>query len=136
MSAVRVTTDLSEIDLDVVHRWLSTDAYWAIGRGRDVVERAARASLNFGALDGDGALLGYARVVTDQATFAWLCDVYVDPAARGTGTGRLLAQTVVTTLRPLGPRRVLLATRDAHALYEQVGFEPFPDPHKLMQLAT
>ena len=75
VTSIRVTTDPAEIDLDIVHRWLSQDAYWAIGRSRETVERAARGSLNFGALDADGTLVGYARVVTDHVTFAWLCDV-------------------------------------------------------------
>lgn len=134
VASVRVTTDPAEIDFDIVHRWLSEDTFWAIGRGRDVVERAARGSLNFGALDADGSLVGYARVVTDHATFAWLCDVYVAPAARGLGAGLLLAETVVATLRPMHLRRVLLSTLDAHGLYEKVGFEGFPEPERLMQL--
>ncbi|EXJ52584.1 acetyltransferase [Microbacterium sp. MRS-1] len=83
MTGVRVTTELDEIDLDLVHRWLSEEAYWALGRSRELVERAVRASLNIGALDADGILVGYARVVTDAATFAWVCDVFVTPSARG-----------------------------------------------------
>jgi len=83
MTAVRVTTELDEIDLDLVHRWLSEEAYWALGRSRELVERAARASVNVGALDAEGRLVGSARVVTDRATFAWVCDVFVTPSARG-----------------------------------------------------
>jgi N-acetylglutamate synthase-like GNAT family acetyltransferase len=134
-AAVRVTTDLDDIDLDVVHRWLSEEAYWALGRSRDVVEPAARASVNFGALDADGRLVGYARVVTDQVTFAWLCDVFVDPAARGLGAGKALAGAVVATVRPMGLKRVMLATADAHELYRRFGFEGVTDPEKLMILA-
>ena len=129
-----MTTDPTEIDFGVVHRWLSEDAYWAKGRSREAVEQAARGSLNFGALDADGTLIGYARVVTDHVTFAWLRDVYVVPAARGLGVGLLLAERVVATLRPLNLKRVLLTTLDAHGLYERVGFESFPNPEKLMQL--
>ncbi|HWU28010.1 MAG TPA: GNAT family N-acetyltransferase [Microbacterium sp.] len=134
-AAVRVTTDLDDIDLDVVHRWLSEEAYWALGRSREVVEAAARASVNFGALDADGRLVGYARVVTDQVTFAWLCDVFVDPAARGLGAGKALAGAVVAAVRPMGLKRVMLATADAHALYRRFGFEGVADPEKLMILA-
>ncbi|EZP26783.1 GNAT family N-acetyltransferase [Microbacterium oleivorans] len=130
---MRVTTDLAEIDLDTVHRWLSEGAYWALGRSHDVVERAAQGSLNFCALDDDGTPLGYARVVTDHATFAWLCDVYVDPAARGRGVGKALAGSVVETLEPLNLKRILLVTQDAHGLYEQFGFELYPTPERLMQ---
>ncbi|MDT3317677.1 GNAT family N-acetyltransferase [Microbacterium sp. KSW4-11] len=132
---MRVTTDLAEIDLDVVHRWLSEDAYWALGRSRDLVERAAQHSLNFGALDEDGTLVGYARVVTDHTTFAWLCDVYVSPDARGRGVGKALAGAVVATLEPLKLKRILLATADAHGLYEQFGFELYPTPERLMHRA-
>ncbi len=132
---MRVMTDLAEIDLDVVHRWLSEDAYWALGRSRDLVERAAQHSLNFGALDEDGTLVGYARVVTDHTTFAWLCDVYVSPDARGRGVGKALAGAVVATLEPLKLKRILLATADAHGLYEQFGFELYPTPERLMHRA-
>ncbi|OAH51925.1 GNAT family N-acetyltransferase [Microbacterium oleivorans] len=132
---MRVTTDLAEIDLDVVHRWLSEDAYWALGRSRDLVDRAARNSMNFGALDEDGALVGYARVVTDHTTFAWLCDVYVSPDARGRGVGQALAGTVVSTLEPLNLKRILLVTADAHGLYEKFGFELYPTPERLMHRA-
>jgi N-acetylglutamate synthase-like GNAT family acetyltransferase len=134
MTSPRVTTNPAEIDFDVVHRWLSEDAYWAIGRSRETVDHAARGSLNFGVLDTENKLIGYARVVTDHATFAWVCDVYVDPGARGLGIGLLLADSVVTTLRSLGLKRVLLSTLDAHGLYEKFGFESFPNPEKLMQL--
>ena len=130
---VRIATDLAEIELDVVHRWLSEGAYWALGRSRDVVERAAQNSLNFFARDDDGTPLGYARVVTDSATFAWLCDVYVDPAARGQAVGKALVGAVVATLEPMGLKRTLLVTADAHGLYEQFGFEPYPTPERLMQ---
>jgi GNAT superfamily N-acetyltransferase len=129
-----VDTDLGRIDLDTVHRWLSTDSYWAIGRSRETVQRAAEGSLNFGAFDADGALCGYARVVTDRATFAWLCDVYVDRARRGEGVGHLLARSVVDTIAPMQLLRVMLATHDAHELYEHVGFVPVPHPEHLMLL--
>ncbi|MHA6507840.1 GNAT family N-acetyltransferase [Tessaracoccus sp. Y1736] len=129
-----VDTDLARIDLSKIHHWLSTDAYWALGRTRETVQRAAEGSLNFGVYYGDGDLCAYARVVTDEATFAWLCDVYVDRNFRGRGLGQLLSQAVVDTLLPMNLKRVMLSTPDAHGLYEQVGFAPFPDPQKLMIL--
>jgi GNAT superfamily N-acetyltransferase len=132
---VEVTTDLTRIDLDRVHRWLSQDAPWATGRSRRTVELAARNSLNFGLLDTDGRLRAYARVGTDYATFAWLCDVYVDPAARGNGLGRQLTDAVVETLRPMHLKRVLLATDGAHGLYRRVGFTQLPEPDNWMILA-
>ena len=136
MTALRVTTDVDDIDLDIVHRWLSEEAYWALGRSREVVEAAARGSMNFGALDANGRLVGYARVVTDRVTFAWLCDVFVDPAARGLGAGKALAAAVVAAVRPLGLKRVMLATSDAHELYRRFGFESVTDPEKLMILGA
>jgi len=131
---VTTTTDLGRIDLDVVHRWLSTDAYWALGRSREAVEAAARHSLNVGALDAVGVLVGYARVVTDRATFAWLCDVYVDPAARGQGVGKVLVDAVAEGVRSWDVTRVVLKTRDAHDLYERVGFRAVTDPERWMVL--
>jgi GNAT superfamily N-acetyltransferase len=129
-------TDLSRIDLDKVHHWLSTDAFWALGRDRRTVQQAAEGSLNFGVFDSQDTLCAYARVVTDRATFAWLCDVYVDREYRGKGIGLLLSRAVVDALAPMDLKRVMLSTLDAHGLYEQVGFVPFPDPEKLMLLNT
>lgn len=130
-----ITTDLDAIDLDVVHRWLSTEAFWALGRSRETVEVAARNSVNFGVLTAEGVLRGYARVVTDQVTFAWVCDVYVDSTARGKGLGGRLAQPIVDHLRSLRLKRVVLSTLDAHGVYEKVGFVPLPEPQKWMLLA-
>lgn len=96
---------------------------------------AARNSRNFGVIDADGVLRGYARAVTDQATFAWVCDVYVDPSTRGKGLGVLLARAIVEQLRPLRLKRVVLSTLDAHGVYEKVGFVPLPEPGKWMLLA-
>jgi GNAT superfamily N-acetyltransferase len=129
-----VTTDLARIDLDTVHHWLSRDAFWALGRSRQTVQAAAEGSMNFGVFGSRVSLCAYARVVTDSATFAWLCDVYVDPRRRGLGIGRLLAGAVVDALVPMNLKRIMLSTLDAHGLYEQVGFVAFPDPEKLMVL--
>lgn len=139
MSAYRSTdyeidSDLARMDLDRVHQWLSTDAFWALGRTRETVETAARNSLNFGAFTSDGTQVAYARVATDHATFAWLCDVYVDRDHRGQGLGTRLSEAVVAKLRPMGLKRVLLSTLDAHDVYARVGFVPMPNPEKLMIL--
>ncbi|WP_282687437.1 MULTISPECIES: GNAT family N-acetyltransferase [unclassified Streptomyces] len=131
-----IDTDPDRIDIGLVHHWLSTDAFWALGRSRDVVERSMRGSLNFGVYDGEGAQVAYARVVTDHATFAWLCDVYVDPTHRGRGLGVRLATAVRDHLAPYELKRTLLSTLDAHELYAKVGFVPVPDPKMLMILSS
>jgi GNAT superfamily N-acetyltransferase len=123
-----IRTDLAAMDLDLVHAWLSTDAYWSLGRSREVVATAAEHSLNLGAFTDDGRQVAYARVVTDHATFAWLCDVYVDRDHRGRGLGTRLVAAVVQHLDELGVGRILLKTRDAHEVYAGHGFEPVPDP--------
>ncbi|MET8168299.1 GNAT family N-acetyltransferase [Streptomyces sp. NPDC005329] len=130
-----ISADSARIDVDRVHRWLSTDAYWALGRERERQERAVAGSLNFGVYDtASGEQVAYARVVTDLAEFAWLCDVYVDPAARGKGLGTALVAAVRDHLRAHGLRRILLATHDAHGVYRQVGFEALEKPDQWMAL--
>jgi len=99
------------------------------------IRAAVPNSLNFGVLDEAGGLRGYARVVTDQATFAWVCDVYIDPETRGKGLGVMLAGAIVNHLRPLQLKRVVLSTLDAHGVYEKAGFVALPEPHKWMLLA-
>jgi GNAT superfamily N-acetyltransferase len=123
-----IRTDLADMDLDLVHEWLSTDAYWSLGRTREAVGTAAEHSLNFGAFGSDGRQVAYARVVTDHANFAWLCDVYVDRDHRGRGLGRRLVAAATEALDALGVRRTLLSTRDAHPVYAGLGFTPLPDP--------
>jgi len=130
-----ISTDPARLDLGLVHHWLSTDAYWARGRSRDVVETSVRNSLNFGVYGPAGRQVGYARVVTDRATFAWLCDVYIAREHRGRGLGRRLVAAVRDRLAPYALQRVLLATDDAHELYAGAGFTAFPHPEKLMLLA-
>lgn len=129
-----VDTDPSRLDLAVVHEWLSTDTYWATGRSLDAVSRAADASVNFGVYDSDGKQVGYARVVTDGVTLGWLCDVYIAREVRGRGIGTALSKVIVDAIRPLGLRRFMLSTADAHEIYAGVGFVPCPDPQKLMTL--
>ncbi|MFI5670118.1 GNAT family N-acetyltransferase [Streptomyces sp. NPDC051704] len=128
-----LSTDPARLDAGLIHRWLSEDSYWALGRSREKQDEAIAHSLNFGVYDtASGAQLGYARVVTDRATFAWLCDVYVDRAARGRNLGTGLVAAVRDHLAPYGLRRVMLATADAHAVYAKVGFEPLADTEKWM----
>jgi GNAT superfamily N-acetyltransferase len=130
-----LSTDPARLDVDLVHRWLSTDAYWALGRNREAVARTFAGSLGYGVYrPGNGGQVAVARVVTDRVTFAWLCDVYVDPAERGRGLGTWLAGAVRDHLADLGVRRVLLATEDAHGVYGKLGFAPLADPRRWMEL--
>ncbi|MEV6108231.1 GNAT family N-acetyltransferase [Streptomyces sp. NPDC051940] len=130
-----ISADPARLDRALVHRWLSGDAYWALGRSREQQERAFDHSLNFGAYDrATGDQVAYARIVTDRATFAWLCDVYVDPAARGLGLGTGLVAAIRDQLEPLGLRRILLATADAHGVYEKLGFRALENPGQWMAL--
>jgi GNAT superfamily N-acetyltransferase len=130
-----LSTDPDRLDIGLIHYWLSTDAFWALGRSRETVEQSVRASLNFAIHDAAGSQVAYARVVTDWATFAWLCDVYVAPAHRGKGLGTWMAGAVRDHLAPYKLKRVLLSTLDAHEVYSKVGFVPFPDPENLMILS-
>ncbi|MEB8336698.1 GNAT family N-acetyltransferase [Streptomyces endophyticus] len=130
-----ISTDPARIDTDRVHAWLSEDAYWALGRPRAQQDKALAGSLNFGVYDAaSGEQVAYARVVTDAATFAWLCDVYVDRSVRGKGIGKAMVTAIRDHLEPLGIRRVLLATQDAHGVYEEVGFKPLEHPERWMAL--
>jgi GNAT superfamily N-acetyltransferase len=124
-----VSADPARIDAALVHGWLSQDSYWAQGRPREKHDAAMAGSLNFGVYDtASGAQCGYARVVTDRATFAWLCDVYIAREARGKGLGTALATAVRDHLSPYGLRRIMLATADAHGVYAKVGFTPLAEP--------
>lgn len=109
------------VDIDVVQGFLST-SYWATGVPRDVVERSIAGSLNLGVYATDGALVAYARMVTDRATFAWLADVFVLETHRGHGLGRFVVSTLLEHPDLKGLRQVLLATADAHELYRSYGF--------------
>jgi GNAT superfamily N-acetyltransferase len=130
-SAVRISTDPAELDVDWVYHALSERAYWALGRTRDQIERAIAGSVTFAALEGDRQV-GFARVITDQATFAWVCDVFVDEGARGQGIGNRLIAAIVGDSRLEG-LRLVLATRDAHGLYERHGFRRLVNPERWME---
>ncbi|GAA3861282.1 GNAT family N-acetyltransferase [Streptomyces lacrimifluminis] len=130
-----ISVDPARVDVERVHRWLSTDAYWALDRPREKFDEVIPHSLNFGVYDvTSGEQVAYARVVTDQGLFAWLCDVYVDPSVRGTGIGTAMVREVRDHLGALGVRRILLATHDAHGVYEKIGFRPLDKPDRWMAL--
>jgi GNAT superfamily N-acetyltransferase len=118
-----VSTERERLDLDVVHGFLRT-AYWSAGIPRATVERAVEHSLPFGLYAPGGAQCGFARVVSDRATFAYLGDVFVLPGHRGRGLGVWLVECVLAHPELQGLRKWHLATADAHALYERFGFVP------------
>lgn len=122
---IEISTDPARLDRQRIHEWLATDTYWAQGRDRALMDAAIDGSLNYGAYRG-GRQVAYARVVTDRATFAWLCDVYVAREVRGEGVGKALVDAVVADLGHL--KRIALVTRDAHGLYARHGFEPVDRP--------
>jgi len=129
-----IDSDRDRLDTTRIHEWLSTDAYWARGRPLDRVLASVDNSLSYAVYDPAGATVGYARVITDQATFAWLCDVYVSRSARGLGIGTWLVGAVRDHLQGYGVKRILLATADAHGVYEKVGFRPLADPTRWMEI--
>jgi GNAT superfamily N-acetyltransferase len=129
-----ISTDPARIDLDLVHRWLSPAGSGPRAGARAPVARAAEGSLVFGAFAPKGRQVGVARVVTDGATFAWLCDVYVDRTQRGRGLGSWLVAVVLDDLRARGVPRIMLATADAHGVYVRHGFAALAEPGRWMEL--
>ena len=127
-----ISTDKTRLDTGLIHNFLSEDSYWAQDRPYDVVERSIDHSLCFGVYAGTEQV-GFARVVTDYATFAWLCDVFVLASHQDRGLGKRLVETVVAHPDLDGIRLFSLATRDAHELYRRyAGFEPLEVPEKWM----
>ncbi len=127
-----ITTDPQKMDLDAVHGYLSR-SFWAEGIPKDTVARAMANSLCFGVFDA-GEQVGFARVVTDRATFAYLCDVYVLESHRGRGLGKWLIETVMAHPDLQGLRRFQLVTRDAHGLYSRHGFSTPLNPDRYMEI--
>jgi GNAT superfamily N-acetyltransferase len=128
----RVSTEIAEFDFDVVHRYLSEVAYWSPGITREKVERAARHSLTFG-LFLRNAQIGYARMITDRTTFAYLADVFVLPTHQGVGLGTWLIGCVMAHPDLQDLRRMMLVTSDAHALYARHGFSASAHPERIME---
>jgi GNAT superfamily N-acetyltransferase len=128
-----ISTDPTLLDVPLVHDFLANRSYWAAGRPLDVVRRALENSLCFGLYE-RGRQVGLARVITDRATFAWLCDVFVLEPYRGRGLSKWLMECVMSYPALQDLRRVLLGTRDAHGLYRRYGFTPLADPSRFMEV--
>ncbi len=128
-----ISTDPSRLDLDVIHGFL-TNCYWAKGIPREVVARSIEHSLCFGVYDGSGAQVGFARVVSDFATVAYLGDVFVLESHRGRGLSKWLMECITQHPGLQGLRRWILLTSDAHELYKKFGFTPVKAPDRYMEL--
>ena len=129
-----VDTDQSRIDLDYVHAYLSRESYWAGAIPRDLVARSIANSLSFGLYAPDGRQVGFARVITDTATFAWLADVFIDPGQQGLGLGKGLMETIMAHPDLQRLRRFMLVTADAQSLYARYGFEPIDRTERIMAI--
>ena len=129
-----ISTDKSKLDVDVIHRFL-TRSYWAEGIPRETVMRAIENSLCFGVYSG-GEQVGFARVVSDFATYAYLADVFILEPYRERGLGKELIATVMAHPELQGLRRWSLGTRDAHGLYAQFGFTALENPSRMMEVAN
>lgn len=127
-----INTDQDRLQADVIHRYLTEEAYWTTGRTRAMTEKTIKHSLCFGVYYQD-AQVGFARVVTDHTIFAYLCDVFILSAYQGQGLGTWLTETILDVLDEEGVRWTMLATRDAHELYEEYGgFQKLHLPEKWM----
>ncbi|WP_033345030.1 GNAT family N-acetyltransferase [Catenuloplanes japonicus] len=134
MSDYRLSDDPTEIDVDRVVDWILHEAFWAKGRTREVVERSLRHSIPIGVYTHDGRQVAVARIVSDLATFAWLCDVYVDRDHRGQGLGTSIASWTADWADRHGIKRVILSTLDAHGVYAKAGFAPVAHPDRWMEI--
>lgn len=132
VSGYRVSSSREEMDFDVIHSYIS-NTYWAEGIPKETFKKALDNSLCFGVFSSEGKQVGFARMITDQATFAYLADVFVDEAHRGKGLSKWLMQEVHDHPSLQGLRRILLATRDAHSLYQQFGYTSLSSPATFMQ---
>jgi len=127
-----ITTDKEKFDIDVIHSFLST-SYWAEGIPKEVIRRSIGGSLCFGVFDGVKQV-GFARMITDKATFAYLADVFIIEEYRGRALSKWLMEVIMSHKDLQGLRRMMLATRDAHDLYRRFGFVPLTNVDRWMQI--
>jgi len=132
VAGYRISSEYSDMDLKAIHQFISR-SYWASGIPIETLEKAMSNSLCFGVFESKGLQVGFARVVTDCATFAYLCDVYVLEEHRGKGLSKWLLEKVRSHPDLLGLRRMLLATFDAHGLYKKYGFSQLAQPEIFME---
>ena len=131
-----ISTDKTKLNLEMIHEFLAYSSYWAKGRSRDAVRKSIAHSLCFGVYS-ETRQVGFARVVTDYTTFAWLCDVFILEEYRGQGLGKWLVEYIVAYPELKGLKNVMLATQDAHEMYRKYGaFEGLSMPQKWMRRST
>ncbi|WP_025562767.1 GNAT family N-acetyltransferase [Psychromonas sp. SP041] len=133
VSGYSISSNPKKMDLSVIHGYLS-NSYWAKGIPWDVMEKAVKNSLFFGVFTSTGEQVAFVRMITDYATFAYLADVFVLEKHRGKGISKWLVKTIIEYPDLQGLRRMLLATSDAHGLYQQFGFTPLNSPDLFMEL--
>ncbi|MBA3806560.1 MAG: GNAT family N-acetyltransferase [Acidobacteria bacterium] len=127
-----ISTDRARLDTEVIHDYLSGESYWAKGRSMETIKRSIENSMAFGLYKGTEQV-GFARVITDYATFAWLADVFILDSARGQGLGKWLIEVILAHPELQGFRRWILATKDAHKLYRRFGFVELKRPERWME---
>ena len=127
-----ISTDIERLDIPLIHDFISNQSYWAQGRSFETVQRSLENSLNFG-LYKNNQQIGFARVVTDYATFAWIADVFVLPEHRGRGLSKWLMEVILSHSELQGFRRWVLSTKDAHSLYARFGFIALRRPERWME---
>ncbi len=127
-----ISTDRARLDIETIHYFISTQSYWGIGRSIELVQKSIENSLPFGVYYHD-KMVGFTRVVTDYATFAWIADVFILPEHRGKGLSKWLMEVILTHPELQGFRRWVLATKDAHELYRKFGFQELNRPERWME---
>lgn len=132
---VEIDNDKQRLDIDFIHDFLTNYSYWAHGRSIETVKRSIQNSLCFGIYTKEGNQIGFARVVTDKTTFAWLCDLFIHEEVRGQGLAKRLVETIVNHSEINCVRRFMLMTKDAHELYQKYGgFSGLNTPKEFMEL--
>ncbi len=127
-----ISDDPSLLDMDVIYNYIGKESYWSAGMPRQILEKSVANSLCFG-IYFQGAQVGFARMITDKATFAYLADVFILKPHRGKGLSKRLMEVIIAHPDLQGLRRMMLTTRDAHGLYASYGFSPLRKPQNIME---
>jgi N-acetylglutamate synthase-like GNAT family acetyltransferase len=136
MTEYTISTDKSKLDIDAIHDFLTNRSYWALGRSMDTVKRSIDNCLCFGMYNSEGKQVGFARVLTDYAIFAYIMDVFILEDYRKQGLGKKLMDHIMQHQHLQGLNRIMLATKDAHSLYEKQGFKVTAMPDNLMEIVN